>query len=334
LRTLNPRVRILSCGVAMKQVGVIGSGNVGANCAFFIAENRAASVLLVDVKQGLSAGKALDISEAGPIRHYDTAIRGSDDIGAIRDSDVVVIAAGRVRRPGESREDLYRDNGQLLPRICADIRELSPGAVVINVVEPVDMTTLLAQRLLGFDRMRVLGVGGLLSSTRLRYLVSTALGVSPRDVTGMVIGPHDSDMVIPRDSVRISGIPADKLLSGEQFDSIIGQVRKADDTILYMSQQAAAFYAPSAAIAALVDAVVRDTRAILPVSVRLAGEYGQSDVAVSVPAQIGSRGIDRIVTVALSAAERAGFQNAIASLRSSLERAGGWFDRTGGARDA
>ena len=136
------------------------------------------------------------------------------------------------------------------------------------------MTTLLAQRLLGFDRTRVLGVGGLLSSTRLRYLVSTALGVSPRDVTGMVIGPHHTDMVVLRNTVRISGIPAETLLTAEQFDSIIAEVRKADDTILYMSQQSTAFYAPSAAIAALVDAIVRDTKAILPVSVRLEGEYG------------------------------------------------------------
>lgn len=318
----------------MKQVGIIGSGNVGANCAFFIAENRAASVLLVDIKQGLSTGKALDISEAGPIRHYDTVIRGSDDIEAIRGSDVIVVTAGRVRLPGESLEDLCRDNGQLLPRICADIRAFAPDSVVVNVIEPVDMTTLLAQRLLGFDRMRVMGVGGLLSSTRLRYLVSTQLGVSPRDVTGMVLGPHNSEMVVLRNSVRISGIPADKLLSGEQFDSIVGDVRKADDTILRMSQQSAAFYAPSAAVSALVDAIVRDTRVILPVSVRLEGEYGQSDVAVSVPARIGARGIEQIVSIELGADESSAFKNAAASMRSSLDRTTGWFDRTGGARDA
>jgi malate dehydrogenase len=307
---------------------------VGANCAFFIAENRAASVLLVDVKQGLSTGKALDISEAGPIRHYDTAIRGADDIRAIGGSDIVVLAAGRVRRPGESREDLYGDNGQLVPRICADIREFAPEALVINVIEPVDMTTLLAQRLLGFDRMRVLGAGGLISSTRLRYLVSTALGVSPREVAGMVIGPHNPDMVVLRNTVRISGIPADTLLTRAQFDSIIAEVRKADDAILYMAQQSTAFYTPSAAIAALVDAIARDTKAVLPVSLRLEGEYGQNGIAVSVPARIGSRGIEQIVAVEMNAGERAEFQNATASLRASLERAGGWFDRTGGARDA
>lgn len=318
----------------MKRVGVIGSGNVGANCAFFIAENRAASVVLVDVKEGLAAGKALDILEAGPIRRYTTAVRGADSIAAIRGSDVVVVAAGRVRRAGESREELARDNGQLVPRICADIREWAPDAVVINVVEPVDMTTLLMQELLGMDRMRVLGVGGLLSATRLRHLVSRALGVSPRDVTGLVIGPHDRDMVILRHTVRISGIPAEKLLTPEQFDAIAGEVRRADETILYMSQHATAFYAPSAAIAALADAIVRDTNSVLPVSVRLEGEYGQRGVAVSVPARIGARGAGQILEIALSDEERGEFDRAAEAMRASVSRAGGWFDRTGGARDA
>jgi malate dehydrogenase len=318
----------------MKQVSIIGSGNVGSNCAFFIAENGSASVMLVDIKQGLSTGKALDISEAGPIRRYSTAIRGADDIRAICRSGIVIIAAGRVRRPEESREDLYRDNIQLLPRICADIRAFAPEAIVINVMEPVDMTTLLAQSLLGFDRKRVLGVGGLLSSTRLRFLVSNTLGISPREVTGMVIGPHNPDMVILRNTVRISGIPAEKLLTREQFDAILGDVRKADDTILYMAQRSTAFYAPSAAIAALVDAIVRDANSIMPVCVRLEGEYGQSDIAVSIPAQIGARGMEHWIRVEMSAEESADFRNAAAALRASLERAGGWTDRTGGARDA
>ncbi|MBN1570806.1 MAG: malate dehydrogenase [Acidobacteria bacterium] len=318
----------------MKQVSIIGSGNVGANCAFFIAENRAASVTLVDVRKGLSTGKALDISEAGPIRHYNTKIRGSDDIEAIRNSDIVVIAAGRVRRPDESREDLYSDNIQSLPRICADIREFAPDAVVINVIEPVDRTTLLAQSLLGFDRKRILGIGGLLSSTRLRYMVSNSLGVSPREVTAIVIGPHTPEMVILRNTVRVSGIPADKLLSPELFDSIIAEVREADETILYMAQHSTAFYAPSAAIASLADAILRDTKAILPVSIKLEGEYGLNNIAVSVPVRIGAGGAECVIPVEMSDSEREAFRSAAAALRSSLDRAGGWTDRTGGARNA
>jgi malate dehydrogenase len=303
----------------MKRVGIIGSGNVGANSAFFIAENRTASVTLVDAKEGLSIGKALDLSEAGPIRRYDTEICGYNEIEKIRDSDIVVIAAGRVRAPDQSRDDLYRDNAELTARICEYIGRLAPNAVVLNVVEPVDMITLLVQQTLGFERTRVLGVGGLLSSTRLRFLVSSALGVSPREVTGMVIGPHRPCMVVLRDTVRVSGIPAEKLLKQEQFNAIVEKVRRAGDTILHMAQRSTSYYAPSAAVAALAEAIVRDTKTILPVSIRLQGEYGLSDIAVSVPARIGARGVDRVVLLEMSAEEKREFLNAADELRTSLQ---------------
>ncbi len=307
----------------MKRVGIIGSGNVGANSAFFIAENRTASVTLVDVKEGLSVGKALDMLEAGPIRRYDTDIRGANDIKEISNCEIVVIAAGRVRAPDQSRDDLYRDHAHSMIQICEDIQRLAPEAVVINVVEPVDMITLLVQKCLGFDRMRVMGVGGLLSSTRLRYLVSNSLGVSPREVTGMVIGPHRPTMVFLRDTIRVSGIPAAKLLPAEKLDSIIEEVRKAGDAILQMAQRSTAYYAPSAAVAALVEAVVRDTKTILPVSVRLQGEYGLSGVAVSVPAQIGEKGVEKIISVQMSFEEERAFADAANNLSDSLRRVTG-----------
>jgi malate dehydrogenase len=307
----------------MKRVSIIGSGNVGANSAFFIAENGTASATLVDTKEGLSVGKALDLSEAGPIRRYDTEIHGYDDVEKIRDSDIVVIAAGRVRAPDQSRDDLFRDNGPLVERICEDIKRLSPNAVVLNVVEPVDMITLLAQKALDFERTRVLGIGGLLSSTRLRFLVSQALAVSPREVTGMVIGPHRPSMVVLRNTVRVSGIPVEKLLSAEHFDDIVGEVRKAGDTILQMAQRSTSYYAPSAAVAALVSAIARDTKTILPVSMRLQGEYGLNDIAVSVPACIGARGVDRIISVEMSADEKKAFLSAANELQASLKGATG-----------
>ena len=304
----------------MKRVGIIGSGNVGANSAFFIAENRAASVTLVDVKEGLSVGKALDMLQAGPIRRYDTEIRGGSDIEKIRGSDIVVIAAGRVRAPDQSRDELYKDNAALMLQVCEHIRRLAPGAVVINVVEPVDMITLLAQKYLEFDRMRVMGIGGLLSSTRLRYLVSNSLGVSSRDITGMVIGPHRPSMVVLRDTIRVSGIPAAKLLPPEKLDEIIEEVRKAGDTILQMAQRSTAYYAPSAAVAALVEAIVHNTKAILPVSIRLQGEYNLDGIAVSVPAQVGEGGVEKIVPVKMSMAEQKEFLSAADDLCASLKR--------------
>ncbi len=303
----------------MTRVAIIGSGNVGANSAFFIAENHTASVTLVDIKEGLSLGKALDISEAGPIRRYDTEIRGTNDLEDIRDSDIVVITAGRVRAPDQGGDALYRDNAPVVEQICRDILRLAPHSIVINIVEPVDMLTLLAQKTLGFDRARVLGVGGLLSSTRLRFFVSNALGVSPREVTGMVVGPHRHSMVVLRDTIRVSGIPAENLLAPAQLDAIISRTRKAGDTILQMAQRSTAYYAPSAAVATLVEAIARDTRQILPVSMRLEGEYGLRDIALSVPAHVGARGADRLFPVEMSSSEMRDFLTAAEELRISLD---------------
>jgi malate dehydrogenase len=301
----------------MKRIGIIGSGNVGTNTAFFIAERRATDVLLVDIKEGVAAGKSLDLMEAGPVRDYVTAIRGSVRIDDIAGSDIVIIAAGRVRKPGERREDLYRDNAPNVRAISEDIRRLAPNAVVINIVEPIDLLTLLIQETLGGDRFKVIGVGGLLSSTRIRYLVSNALGVSPREVTGLIIGPHHPSMVFLRDTIRVSGIPAAALLSEPQLLQLIEDARNAGDTILELAQRSTSFYASSAAAAALVDAIVCNTKALLPVSVRCEGEYGVTGLAIGVPAYIGERGVAGILQLQLSAADREAFDQAAAALRAA-----------------
>ena len=301
----------------MKRISIIGSGNVGTNTAFFIAERRATDVLLVDIKDGVAAGKSLDLMEAGPVRDYVTAIRGSVRIDDIAGSDIVIIAAGRVRKPGERREDLYRDNAPNVRAIAQDIRRLAPDAVVINIVEPIDLLTLLIQETLGADRFKVIGVGGLLSSTRIRYLVSNALGVSPREVTGLIIGPHHPSMVFLRDTIRVSGIPAAALLSEPQLLQLIEDARNAGDTILELSQRSTSFYASGAAAAALVDAIVCNTKALLSVSVRCEGEYGVQGLAIGVPAFVGEHGVARILQLKLSAADRDAFDRAAAALKAA-----------------
>ena len=305
----------------MKRVGIIGSGNVGTNTAFFLAENRVGAVTLVDIKEGVPKGKALDLMEAGPLRGYDTVIEGSSSMDSIAGCDAVVIAAGRVRKFGERRIDLYLENAETVKAICHQIKRLTPDAVVINLVEPVDSLTLLAQVTLGFERHRVLGVGGLLSSTRLRYLVSDALAISPREVTAMIVGPHRSSMVVLKDTVRVSGIPAATLLGEERLDALIEEVRSAGDTILQMAQWSTAFYAPSAAACGLIEAVVRDTHAVLPVSMRLDGEYGLKDLSVGVAAQIGLRGVEKILTVKMNDRERQDFDSACSELRELITQA-------------
>jgi malate dehydrogenase len=301
----------------MKRISIIGSGNVGTNTAFFIAETRTADVLLVDIKDGIAAGKALDLMEAGPVRGYSTSIRGTGKIDAIAGSDVVIIAAGVIRKPGQQREDVYRDNAPIVSAIARDIRRLAPSAVVINVVEPIDLLTLLVQETLGADRLKVMGVGGLLTSTRIRFLVSKALGVSPREVTGLIIGPHHSSMVFLKDTIRVSGIPAEALLGEARLCELVEEARNAGDAILQLAQRSTAFYASCAATAALVEAIVGNTKALLPVSVRCEGEYGIKGLAIGVPAYVGEGGVAGIVELKLSTADSEAFDKAAAALRTA-----------------
>lgn len=304
----------------MKRVTIVGSGNVGANTAFFLAENGTASVTLIDIKEGMPKGKALDMMEAGPLRGYDTNIEGTNDVAAVKGSDIVVLAAGRVRKPGEDRVDLFKDNAEIVRGICETVKKEAPKAVVVNLVEPIDAITMLAQESLGFDRFRVLGIGGLLTSTRIRYLVASTLGVSPRETTALVIGPHRGNMVVLRDSIRVSGIPAAKLLGDDQLDKLISEARRAGDAILELAQASTAFYAPSAAAVSLIDAIARDTHAILPVSVRLEGEYGVKGLCVGVPAQIGLAGAEKVLELKLSDADRKAFDQAVTELRAAIAR--------------
>ena len=301
----------------MKRISIVGSGNVGTNTAFFIAETRTAEVLLVDIKDGVAAGKALDLMEAGPVRGYATSIRGTVRIDDIAGSDVVVIAAGVTRKPGQQREDVYRDNAPIVRAIAQDIRRLAPGAVVINVVEPVDLLTLLVQETLDADRFKVMGVGGLLSSTRIRYFVSKALGVSPREVTGLIIGPHHPSMVFLKDTIRVSGIPAEALLGEARLRELIEEARNAGDAILQLTQRSSSFYASCAATAALVEAIVSNTKALLPVSVRCEGEYGINGLAIGVPAYVGQHGVTGILDLKLTTADREAFDRAAAALRTA-----------------
>ncbi len=307
----------------MKRVSIIGSGNVGTNTAFFIAETRVADVVLVDIKEGVAAGKSLDLMEAGPIRGYAATIRGSVRVDEIAGSDVVIIAAGRVRKPGEQREDLYRDNAPAVRAIAADIRRVAPQALVINIVEPVDLLTLLIQETLGADRMKVMGVGGLLSATRIRHLVSRALGVSPREVTGLIIGPHHPSMVFLIDTIRVSGIPAATVLGEQRLRELIEEARQAGDTILGLAQRSTSYYAPSAAAATLVDAIIANANALLPVSVRCEGEYGVQGLAIGVPAFVGEHGVSRILELKLPPGDREAFDQAAAALRTAHHQLAG-----------
>jgi malate dehydrogenase len=275
----------------MAEVSIIGSGNVGANTAFFIAEQGITDVALYDLRDGLATGKALDMMEAAPIRGYRTRLAGIDAIEGIAGSRVVVLAAGRGRTPGMKREDLFQANAELVSGLARRVAELAPRAHVIVATEPVDLNTRLFVASSGLPRTQVVGLGGFLDSTRLRYLVARELRVSPDNVSALVIGRHGDEMIAPPRYCTVSGVPLPQLLPPARVAALVEEVRRAGDLIVDMAQRASAYYAPSAAVAEVVDAVHMDLRRTLSLSVVLAGEYGLHDVALSLPVVVGREGV-------------------------------------------
>lgn len=307
-------------GGSMKRVSIVGSGNVGANTAFFIAEKGIADVTLYDIQEGVPSGKALDIMEAAPIRTYRVRISGSDNTASIRGSDVIVLAAGSVRKPGMKREELFDENVEFISAAASNIKEIAPKAKVIILTEPIDPLTSVFVAESGMPRDFVMGLGGLLDSTRLGYAISRDLGVSLENVSALVIGHHGKDMIGLARYSCVSGVPVLNLMLPEHFESLVNETRQAGDFIVDMAKRSSAYYAPSAAAAELSDAICRNTRRVLSVSVQLNGEYEVEGAALSVPAVIGQNGVREVFLPKLTDEEMSRFQRSAQYLKSQIRR--------------
>jgi len=303
----------------MHYVTVIGSGNVGANTAFFIAEKGITDVALYDIRDGVATGKGLDMMEAAPIRKYRNRIWPAESIDVIADTETVILTAGKVRSPGTKREDLFAENRPIIAELAPQIARLAPRAKILIATEPVDLITTEFVKLSGLDRSKVMGIGGCLDVTRLRYFASQELGLSPENISATVIGRHSDAMIAILRYCSVSGLPLTSLLSEEQQNKIIEQTRRAGDLIVSMAQRASAFYAPSAAIADLIDAIHMDLRRVSCVSLMFQGEYGISGVAMSLPAVIGRNGIERVITPGLTEEEQQRLRSSAAELEKILE---------------
>jgi malate dehydrogenase len=304
----------------MARVGIIGSGNAGANAAFFIAEKGVSDVLLHDIKEGLSTGKALDLMEAAPVRSYRTRIAGTDSLDEVLESQVLVIAAGYFRTPDMERDELFVKNVEIARELGKRLEGRADDLNVIVVTEPVDpMTTILMEQS-GLPREHVMGVGGLLDSTRLRYALARDLDVSVEDVSALVIGRHNVQMVGLPSYSTVSGVPVLNLMKGDQFDGLMAEVRGAGDFIVGLAKRSSSYYAPSAAVAELVDALVRDTRRLMSVSIVLKGEYGVEGVAMSIPAIIGRRGVERVLLPKLQDHELERVRSSARSMKNLLKK--------------
>ena len=297
-------------------IGIIGSGNVGANAAFFMAERHVDHVLLYDVLDGLPVGKALDMMEAAPVRGYRTRLRGTNNLEDVKGADVIVVAAGTVRKPGSKREDLFAENKEIVAAIARDLKAVD--AKVIVVTEPVDAMTTLFLRESGLPSERVVGVGGILDATRLRSLIAGELNVSTENVTATVIGRHTDTMIPLANYCSVSGVPLTQLLDGGTIDELFEKTRKAGDLIVQMAQRASSYYGPSAAISELAEAMIRDEGRILPVSVMFTGQFGIKDVAMSLPAVIGKNGIEQTLQPKLTDAQQKQLTESAAELETIL----------------
>jgi malate dehydrogenase len=282
----------------MAKIAIAGAGNVGANTAFFIAERNIGDVVMYDIQEGMATGKALDMMEAAPIRGYQRGIRGTDVFEDVLDSDIAVIAAGSVREPGMKREDLYLKNVEIIDDIAAKMASYT-GTVVI-ATEPVDVMVMRFQKTSGLKSSRVIGLGGVLDSTRLRFALGRALGITTENISATVIGRHSDRMLPLADYCRVSGVPVSVLMEQGDLEKVFEETRNAGDLIVEMSQRASSYYGPSAAAADVVQAIAWDTRQVLPVSFVWQGYYGVMDVAMSLPAVLGWTGIVRVMEPSLS----------------------------------
>jgi malate dehydrogenase len=300
------------------KIACIGAGNVGASVAQYCAEMELGDVVLFDIVEGLPQGKALDLTEAGPIRGYDSVVLGTNDISEIAGSDVVVVTAGLARKPGMSRLDLLAKNGHIIGGLCKSISEYAPESVVIIVTNPLDVMAYLAFRKLGFPAQRVIGMAGCLDSARMRAFVAMELNVSGKNVDTMVLGSHGDDMVPLPQYTTVSGIPITRLLSRERIDAIVERTRKGGGEIVALLKTGSAYYAPGASAARMVQSVIRDERQLLPVAAHLNGEYGLKDLYLGVPVVLGKNGAERIIELELSEQEMSALHHSADEVRLGI----------------
>jgi malate dehydrogenase len=301
------------------KIAVVGAGMVGSSAALKMAQKELGDIVLVDVVEFVAEGKALDMAESSPLDGFDVALVGkTNDYSVIKDSDVVVITAGVPRKPGMTRMDLLMTNAGIVETISNHIRELAPNSIVIVVTNPLDVMTYVAWKVTGFPRERVMGQAGVLDSIRMRYFVAQELGVSVKDVQAMVLGSHGDQMVpLPR-YTTVSGVPITELLPPETIERINDRTRKAGTEIVNLLKTGSAYYAPGAAVAEMVEAIVRDKKRLMPCSVLLKGEYGLNDVFIGVPVILGKNGVERIVELKLTEEELKALHQSAEEVRKGI----------------
>ena len=293
----------------MSKVTVVGAGNVGATCANVLAVKKVASeVVLIDIKEGVAEGKAMDIMQTAQLLGFDTVVKGvTNDYSQTAGSDVVVITSGLPRKPGMTREELIGVNAGIVKSVAQQILTYSPNAILVVVSNPMDTMAYLALKSLGLSRNRVIGMGGALDSSRFKYFLSQKLGCNANEVEGFVIGGHGDTTMIPMTRfATYKGMPVSDMISAEELDEVAKATMVGGATLTGLLGTSA-WMAPGAAAAAVVDSVINDQKKMIPCSAYLEGEYGYNDITIGVPCIIGKNGVEKIVELPLNEAETALF---------------------------
>jgi malate dehydrogenase len=303
----------------MSKVSVIGSGNVGATAVYYIAERNLADIVMVDVVAGMPQAKGLDFLHASPSRQYNVRIFGTNSLDEIADSDVVVFTAGLARKPGMDRMDLLKTNAKIAKETAKAIVDYAPDAVVVVVTNPLDVIAMVMYRETGFGKRRVIGMAGVLDSTRFRYFIAEKLDVWPSGVHAMVLGGHGDSMVPLKRYTSVSGFPVTELLDDSTVDILVDRTRKGGAEIVNYLKTGSAFYAPGASVAKMVESIVKDERRLAPASVYLDGEYGYKNIFLGVPVIIGKNGVEKIIELDLSAEEKAALDSSALAVKKGVD---------------
>ncbi len=308
--------------IKRNKVSVIGAGFTGATTAFMIAQKELADVVLVDIPnlENSTKGKALDMFEAAPVMKFDARIHGTSSYLDTALSDVVIITAGLARKPGMSRDDLVSINVNIMKNVTEQIIRYSPNCIIIVLTNPVDVMTYTVYKASGFPKNRIMGQSGILDTARFRRFVADELDISVKDVTGFVLGGH-GDMMVPL--IRYSyagGIPIEQLLSPKTIEDIVKRTRMGGGEIVNLLGNGSAYYAPSASLTEMTEAILKDQRRILPSIAYLEGEYGCNDIFLGVPTIIGGNGIEKVIELALNENEKKSLDASITSVQSILNK--------------
>jgi len=314
--------------MARNKVSIIGAGNVGATATYYIAEKVIADLVMVDVAGGMTQAKALDFLHAGPQRGYDVPIVGTNDFAQIADSNVVVITAGLPRKPGMDRMDLLKVNADIVKQAARAIVDFAPNAIVIVVSNPLDVMCHVALRATGFALRRVVGMAGILDSTRFRYFVAEQLGCALSSVHAMVLGGHGDQMVPMPRLTTVGGVPITALMDAATIARLVDRTRKGGAEIVALLKTGSAYYAPAASVAEMVEAVITDRKHLAPCAAYLRGEYGIEDLFIGVPALLGKNGVEKIIELALTDDERKQLLASADAVRKGVEELNTFFKPT------